>query len=180
VNTPPATPAALPVLALALACAPPLGAQDFQPPKPGPEHERLLALAGRWQLAIEGQDAKGTAEFKPILGGRFLTEDVKLPLGDFSFEWHGIYGYDTHKKKYTAAWVDNMDTSIETAEGDPDPSGKLFRLRGEHENPQTGQPARFIWQMTLKSADQIEVEMFEVDAAGAETSVMVIQGARVK
>jgi hypothetical protein len=157
-----------------------LQAQDFQPPKPGPEHRSLLALAGRWQLSIDGQTAKGAAEYKPILGDRFLTEDVTLPLGDLSLEWHGIYAYDTNKKKYTAAWVDNMDTAIETAEGDPDPAGKIFRLRGEHENPDTGKPARYLWQITLESDDRLKIEMFETGDDGAEISVLAIQGTRVK
>src|SRR6185295_18381420 len=58
---------------------------------PGPEHERLQALVGTWTLTMEGVKEEGKAEIKPLYGGRFVTEDVKLPFGGSSMEWLGIY-----------------------------------------------------------------------------------------
>jgi hypothetical protein len=62
--------------------------------KPGPEHKYLMAFVGTWELTVEGVEEKGSAVIKPILGGRFITEDIKLPFGDFDMDWHGVIGYD--------------------------------------------------------------------------------------
>src|SRR5262245_15813455 len=74
----------------------------------GPEHANLKAFVGTWELTVEGVKEKGSAEIQSILGGRFITEDVKVPFGNISMEWHGVYGYDRAKKQYTGVWFDNM------------------------------------------------------------------------
>jgi hypothetical protein len=66
--------------------------------KPGPEHINLMAFVGTWELTVEGVEKKGSAEIKSILGGRFITEDIKLPFGDVDMDWHGVIGYDRVKK----------------------------------------------------------------------------------
>ncbi len=154
-------------------------AQDNQA-KLGPEHERLKEFVGKWDLTMEGGPGKGTAEFKSIFGGRFLTEESKLPFGNFSMEWMGIYGYDTHKKKYTAAWVDNMDTTTEIGEAEAEPTGNTLNFRGEHRDPRTGKPAKFIWRLTRTGDSKLTIEMFDVDAAGKEQKAMTIHGEKSK
>ena len=58
-----------------------------------PEQKYLLAFVGTWELMIDGTDKKGSVEIKPILGGRFITEDVKLPfLVPNDVTVHGIDG----------------------------------------------------------------------------------------
>lgn len=105
---------------------------------------------------------------------------MRLPFGDMSFEWHGIYGYDTHKKKYTAVWVDNMDTTTETAEGDADAAGQVIRLRGEHFDPRVGKAAPFVWRITRDGDDRLAIEMLETGAGGEEKRVFLVRGERVK
>jgi hypothetical protein len=140
--------------------------------KPGPEHERLLALAGKWTLTMDGVKETGTAEYKPILGGRFVAEEVKLPFGEFSFEWVGIYGYDKQRKKYTAVWVDNMDTTTEIGEGECDAAGKVITLKGEHADPRTGKAAKFTWRIS-RDGDKLTIEMFE---GGSEKASLTVRG----
>ncbi len=70
-----------------------------------PEQKNLSAFVGTWELTVEGVDKKGSAEIKPILGGRFITEDVKLPFGDFDMEWHGVIGHNKGKEQYTGDLV---------------------------------------------------------------------------
>jgi hypothetical protein len=156
-----------------------LAQQDFDSAgKPGKEHERLMALVGKWELTVEGSPVKGTAEFKSILGGRFVTEEVKVPFGGpVNFEWLGIYGYDKKLKKYTAAWVDNMDTSTETGVGDVE--GKLISFKGKHLDPRTNKEESFIWKHGL-DGDKLIVEMYEVDAKGKETKGFAMRGEKAK
>ena len=54
--------------------------------EPGPEHANLKAFVGTWELTVEGVKEKGSAEIKSILGGRFITEDVKVPFGNINME----------------------------------------------------------------------------------------------
>jgi hypothetical protein len=54
------------------------------PTTPGPEHKNLMAFVGTWELTVDGVPQKGSATIKSILGGRFITEDVKIPFGDFA------------------------------------------------------------------------------------------------
>jgi hypothetical protein len=155
--------------------------QDFAARgKPGAEHERLQALVGKWDLTLEGGSGKGTAEFKSIMGGRFVTEEVKLPFGGLTMEWLGIYGYDKQRKKYTAVWVDNMDTTTETGEGEADAAGKVLTFKGEHIDPRTSKPARFTWRITREGDSKLLIEMFEPDPAGKDRKVMAIHGEKAR
>jgi len=146
----------------------------------GPEHECLHALVGTWTLTTDGGTGKGSAEFKKIFGGRFVTEEVKLPLGGITLEWLGVYGYDRQKKKFTAFWVDNLDTSTESGEGDMDVAGKVLTLKGQHMDPRTGKPEPFVWRITREGDAKIVIEMLGVDRAGKEPTIMTVRGEKVK
>jgi hypothetical protein len=143
---------------------------------PGEPHKRLGALAGKWNQVVRVRTApdapwvesKGTAEYKPTLGGRFLMEEVKCSVMGQPFEWVGIYGYDNHRKKYTAVWMDSFGTDTEHGEGQADPAGKVFTFFGEHNDPRTGNKAKFKWVITSEGKDKMRVEMYEINAAGKE------------
>jgi hypothetical protein len=149
--------------------------------KPGPEHKALAKLVGKWSLTVDlgGNESKGTAEFKSVLGGLFVQEEASLDVFGHKMEWIGLYGYNGQKKRLTGVWVDNMGLTT-VGDGQPDPAGKTFRYSGEHPGPQADQPARFRWIITLKDDDKLTIEMFEVVADGKETSVMTVNGTRAK
>jgi Protein of unknown function (DUF1579) len=154
------------------------GQEDYpEPQKPGPEHKVLLEFVGKWDLKID-DEGSGTVEYKPIMGGRFVTEQVNIKFGDFPFEWFGIYGYDQNKKKYTAVWVDNMETSTESALGAAD--GKAIILRGKHIDSRSGKEGEYRWKIARPSADQLTIEMFEVEEDGKEEQVLNAKGTRAK
>jgi hypothetical protein len=150
--------------------------------RPRPEHERLWALVGTWELTSRGlgPESKGTAVYKSLYGGRFVTEEVKVPFFGQTMEWLGIYGYDPHKKKYTAVWVDNMDTTTESAEGVADRAGRVFTFRGEHVDPQSGKMVAYTWRVSLTNDDTLEIVMSERDGQGKEQEVVRITGRRSK
>src|SRR5262249_49397405 len=108
--------------------------------KPVPEHKALQKLVGKWSLTLklDGNETKGTAEFKSILGGLFVQEEASLTVFGDKMEWVGLYGYNGQKKKLTGVWVDNLGMTT-IGDGDPDPAGKTFRYSGEH----PGKSAKF-------------------------------------
>jgi hypothetical protein len=145
---------------------------------PGAEHKKLEPLIGSWVLSMEGSDKKGTAQFQSLWDGRFVTEEATLPFPEFTLNWRGIYGFDRHKKKYTATWIDNMDTNIESGVGDVDSTGKVLTLEGQHENPRTGRSSGFLWRIAMVGDAKLKIQMFEKNEAGKEAKVLEIDGER--
>jgi hypothetical protein len=151
----------------------------------GPEHANLAAFVGTWELTVEGVKEKGSAQIKSILGGRFITEDVKIPFGTFDMEWHGVLGYDRVKKQYTGVWFDNMANTTESGSGEADKTGRILSFRGEHAGPGGGPGpgggrAKFLWRISNDGKKAMTIEMFEVAKDGKETLAMKVHGEKQK
>lgn len=139
------------------------------------EYANLRAFVGTWELTVEGAKEKGSAEIKPILGGRFYTEDVKIPFGNINMEWHGVYGYDRAKKHYTGIWFDNMANTTISGSGEADMTGRILTFRGEHAGN-----AKFVWRISNDGKKAMVIEMFQVAKDGKETLVMKVHGEKQK
>jgi len=155
------------------------GGQDLKDPvkasQQGPEHANLKAFVGTWELTVEGVKEKGSSELKSILGGRFITEDVKVPFGNFDMEWHGVLGYDRVKKQYTGVWFDNTANTTVSSSGEADKTGRILSFRGE----QAGN-AKFLWRISNDGMKAMTIEMFDVSKDGKETLVMKVCGEKRK
>lgn len=138
-----------------------------------PEQKNLSAFVGSWVLSVEGVDKKGSAEIKPILDGRFITEDVRLPLGDFDMEWHGVIGHNEGNKQYTGVWFDNANNTTSSTSGEANESGQTITFRGE----QAGH-GKFIWRISNDGNKTMTIEMFMVAEDGKETQVMKVTGTK--
>jgi hypothetical protein len=153
---------------------------------PGEHHKHLEALTGKWNQTIkmrsspdaEWTESKGVAEYKSVLGGRFVVEEVKCEVFGQPFEWMGFLGYDNSQKKHTAVWVDNFGTGMEYAEGQCDPAGKVITYIGEQDDPMTGSKSKYKWVITVESKDKMRIDMHEIDADGKESNNMQIVAVR--
>ncbi len=170
------------LLLTAIACATFIASVCGQDPKepgkanePGPELANLSAFVGTWELTVEGVKEKGSAEIKAILGGRFITEDVKLSFGGVKMDWHGVLGYDRVKKQYTGVWFDNMANTTKSDTGEADKTGRILSFRGEHAGN-----AKFLWRISNDGKKAMTIEMFEVAKDGKETPVMKVRGEKQK
>jgi hypothetical protein len=143
--------------------------------EPGPEYANLKAFVGTWELTVEGVKERGSAEIKSILGGRFITEDVKVPFGGFSMEWHGVMSYDRAKKQYTGVWFDNMGNTTKSDTGEADKTGRIISFRGQHAGR-----AKFLWRISNDGMKAMTIEMFGVAQDGKETLVMKVRGEKQK
>lgn len=114
--------------------------------QPGPEHERLVSLAGTWHVRTrywphpeaEGVLSTSIVTSEPILGGRFLLEhhapDPAPPDDAVSPpEYTGltIRGYDNQKRAHTLVWLDSMGTHMLIGESVPgdDPDTITYMAR---------------------------------------------------
>jgi len=93
--------------------------------KPGAAHKGFKKLVGKWKTKTTeykhgkpAEPTEGTAEFKIILGGRFLMQQFNGTHHGKPHNGLGITGYDNAKKKYVGIWADNMGTGIMRTEGE--------------------------------------------------------------
>ncbi len=76
------------------------------PDGPGPLHQRLDDLAGKWDVAVQYklgnkvQNGTATCEANWILDGRFLQQDYHSQLQGKPFHVLQILGYDNQRKKF--------------------------------------------------------------------------------
>src|SRR5438105_4065574 len=92
---------------------------------PGPEHAQMAKMAGKWKLQVTSwmkpgappMKSDGTAEYRSIMGGRFLEQEVHGDMAGQPFEGRGVEGYDNVTKEHWGTWVDNMGTTTMLMKG---------------------------------------------------------------
>jgi Protein of unknown function (DUF1579) len=155
--------------------------------QPGPQHKALQPLVGEWTYTgqvwfmpgAEPLEISGLASRKSILGGRFIQEKVENLKPMANFTGMGLTGYDNATKKYTAAWVDSMSTSIITSTGTVDKSGKVFTFVGEHRDPVTGKKVKSRDVLRIVDQNRQQMESYR-EENGKEIKVMEFTYVRKK
>ncbi len=92
---------------------------------PGPQHLALAKLAGSWNVTSKwwmapdtpAQEGTGTAEFKTIFGGRFLTEDFTGTSAMGAFHGMGLLAYNNATGQWEHVWLDDMSTGLMFSQG---------------------------------------------------------------
>lgn len=162
--------------------------EDWQPPKPGKQHEFLKQLEGTWVAESEFMNpkpgdppmkGKSTDTCKLAVNGLFLIMDVEGTMMGKPFLAHGIFGYDTHKSKFTGSWVDSMSTAIWTSEGSLDDSGKVLTCVMEGPDPMTGHPHKMKYVIEITGKDSRKMT-FHMEHEGKEMQVGTIDYKRKK
>ncbi|MHC2069598.1 DUF1579 family protein [Bremerella sp. T1] len=110
---------------------------------PGEPHMHLQEMVGKYKTVstwiVPGKEQEsvddGTAEFKSILGGRFVTQEFKSTYNGETMEGFGILGYDNAKQKFVGIWLDNMSTHILRTEGTLDEKTGVMTETGVCSSP---------------------------------------------
>lgn len=145
----------------------------------GPEHNKMAAMVGKWdhvskhRMAPEApwEESKGTTEFKSMMGGRFIAQDVKAPPmfpGTPPFEGFGLSGFDNVTKKYVSIWVDNLGTGMMVSYGTADATGNVVTYASEYPDPMTGKMKKIKSITRFKDAKSHAFEMYDTGADGKE------------
>lgn len=126
---------------------------------PGPDHERLNGLVGRWKTTIrqwKGPDAEpialsGTAVRSWVLGHRFIEEraENKTSKGG-TVQSIGYLGYNRRTQLYEHIWMLNAATGMFIERGRYDPDTNAIRTTGAETNPATG--------ATILTATELKIE----------------------
>jgi hypothetical protein len=136
-----------------------------EPPKPGPEHERLKKLEGTWDTTLKagGMENKGTVKYKMELGGLWLVGSLNSDLSGMKFSGKSLETYDAKKKKYVSYWFDSMGTTALVMEGNYDKDDKTLTMAGEGPG-MDGKLTKWKSVSTMPDADTLEMSMYVGDA----------------
>src|SRR5258708_17091516 len=134
---------------------------------PGPEPQQMARMAGKWKLQVSSWMAPGappmkseaTAEFRTILGGRFLEQEVHGSFGDQPFEGRGVEGFDNVTKTRFGTWVDNMGTGTMLMKGKCAAAAKTCTMKGKAPDAIAGKEMSVSQTMTIKDDNAFTFEM---------------------
>lgn len=143
---------------------------------PGEFHAHLKPLAGQWNNTTKWRfdasapwmESTGKSEYKWIMDGRFLLQEVASEMMGDRFEGLGILGYDNVQKKYTSVWIDTMGTMIFTSLGSCDASGKVITLHGDYVDVMSGQKKKVRSVCRMINDNKHVFEMYDRTADGKE------------
>jgi hypothetical protein len=150
--------------------------------QPGPEHEYLKALEGRWTAACKNrmspdapwEETKGVMTNRMVMGGRWLQQDYTGEMMGHPFTGMGYLGYDNMQKKYVATWMDTMCTGMMVCYGTADSAHKTYTFTGEMLDPMTGKMTKFKNILTMQGADKHSFQMICTGPDGKEFTCMEI------
>jgi hypothetical protein len=149
--------------------------------KPGPHHEFLAGMAGRWKTRTRSwmgpdgppMESTGVSEQKMILDGRFLRQDFTGEMMGDKFIGIGVTGYDNHTRKYVSTWMDSMSTAIMYFEGEADAGGKTITQTSDYDDPFRG-PMKWRSVTRIEDYNTHLFEMFVTGKNGKEERMMEI------
>jgi len=165
--------------------AKPQGQNQQDQSRPGPEHEQLAKLVGRWDASVthwakEGeapQSITGKAEIAAQYDGRYFVEKFSGDMGGKKFEGTGITGYDRLAQEYVTIWYDNMSTAIIRMTGRSPDNGRTVDCRGTGICQSEHIPIELRHVVRRESDDRFTVEMYR-KANGKERKTMEIEYSR--
>lgn len=154
---------------------------------PGEQHKQLEPFVGRWEQTVkfwmepgaEPGQSYGSAEYKWIMGGRFLQGTYEGQMEGNRFEGMDVIGYDNFRNEYISFWIDNHTTSFMVARGSYDPNAKTITMRGKHDDTMHGKKDKpFRTVTTIEGNDKLVYEMFTLGPDGKEFKVLQVTSTR--
>jgi hypothetical protein len=160
------------------------GAEPFT--APGEHHAFLRRFTGNWdtelRYTMEGMNMppeKGSATFSWLMEGRWLQQKAEGTMFGKPTRWYAIIGYDNMKMSYVITTVSSMDTAMNRAEGDLDPSGKALITYGTIDEYLTGEHDKMVktvWRFV--SEDERVMEVHDLPIGERNTKVVEVAYAR--
>ena len=111
-----------------------------QTPKLDPEHARLAALAGTWDVEMTfklrpdgaGIPVKGTSTIRAILGGLYIEEKIDGVLNGTPFTTLAWTGYNAGTKQYEATRIASTNTARIAETGSYDERSRTLELKADY------------------------------------------------
>lgn len=148
--------------------------------EPGPNHAALERFVGKWKTETRffmGDKASpaeaGTSECSWLMAGRWLKCEGSGTMMGAPIRTFLTLGYDNFKMSYVSTMVTSMDTAMNRAEGDMDPSGAALLMYGTLDEYLTGEHdkmVKYAWRFV--SADRIVLEVHDLPIGEKGTKVV--------
>jgi hypothetical protein len=150
---------------------------------PGKMHEMLASRVGVWTAEMtmwmaEGappSTTKGEAQYKMIMGGRYLQTTYKATMDNMPFEGMSLSAWDNAAQKLTETWIDNMGTGIMIVEGTYNEATKATETKGTCMDPALRVEKEVREVTTMTDATHMTMEMYETIKGGKERKTMEIK-----
>jgi hypothetical protein len=109
-------------------------------PGPGPEHARLTAMSGTWDVELSfwfqpGRPAvvsKGVSTIRSLFDGSFIEEKIDGVLNGVPFTTLAWTGYNTSTHQYEATRIASTNTIQISEAGAWDETARHFELKGSY------------------------------------------------
>jgi Protein of unknown function (DUF1579) len=107
---------------------------------PGPEHARLTAMCGTWDVEMTfwfrpggpGVAVKATSTIRPLLGGTFVEETIEGTLNGAPFTTLAWTGFNTATHQYEATRIASTNTARIAEAGGFDEKTNQFELKADY------------------------------------------------
>jgi len=109
-------------------------------PEAGPEHARLTAMCGTWDVEMTfwfrpgapGVTTKGTSTIRPLFDGLFVEEKIEGALNGAPFTTLAWTGFNTATHQYEATRIASTNTIRIAEAGGYDEKTKQFELKADY------------------------------------------------
>jgi hypothetical protein len=127
--------------AVSAIAAPPAALQNESKTRgPDPEHARLIAMGGVWDVEVTfwfkpggaGITTKGTSTIRPLFDGLFVEEKIEGTLNGVPFTTLAWTGFNTMTHQYEATRIASTNTIRIAETGSYDEKSKQFELKAEY------------------------------------------------
>src|SRR5256885_1862929 len=110
------------------------------PTSAAPEHERLTAMCGIWDVEMTfwlrpggaAMTTKGTSTIRPLFGGLFVEEKIEGALNGVPFTTLAWTGFNTSTHQYEATRIATTNTARIAETGAYDEDAKQFELKADY------------------------------------------------
>ena len=158
--------------------------------KPGPAHERLKELIGKYDTVMRiwmepgkpPMELKGSGEFSWLTEGKWVQlkwNGMMMNGKPGTVMW--VLGYDNFKARYVTTMVDSMQTCMSSASGHFDKSGDNLILWGTLDEPMTPEQdkeVKYVYRGFGK--DKFMFEVHDMMIGEENTKVVEIEYTRKK
>jgi hypothetical protein len=129
-----------PYVIAALVVASSIAATTTANAQSGPDHARLTAMVGTWDVEMTflfqpgrpGITTKATSTIQSLLGGRFIEEKIEGTLNGTPFTTLAWTGYNTGTHQYEATRIASTNTARVAETGTYDDKTKQFELKADY------------------------------------------------
>jgi hypothetical protein len=154
---------------------------------PGEMHKKMASMEGSWVVKVSQwmapntspAESTGTAEFKMILGGRYLSQSFSGTMMGQPFNGFGVTGYDNAKKASQSVWMDTVGTGILVMAGNWSEDGTLTET-GTMDDFMSGKPMTFKGVTHMTDNDHMHFEMWNSAPDGKMFKSLEIAYTRTK